>query len=355
MKPLSADDLSPQDYDQYALGWLSDRYNTVIQQVRAAFYEMAFFYNPVLESCAKHNVDWAKVARHLFLGFAACEAYGRSPAMYVNLWVRYVRVRVLPIAHLNRAMQSLALSVHDRSCVEFTTAALYAIAAQLLGQELSLTTSANRDFWVVHASVLRRIVETVWDETQHRFLIEYLHQPDILLATYDSHNSPLLRSGMLEAVFMGISACLGIRQGVPQWVRDYEQLRQLLDDIADVKEDLQVGRLTFPVLVGLHADVSASLRTLIEHYWASTIMNGSGNMESVVWAQIKSILKSCGAFAVACARVRDWIVRVQKGIANHGFVGNTEPLLLIVELKRAFMARLIETDFDDREPKFPGA
>jgi len=136
------------------------------------------------------------------------------------------------------------------------------------------------------------------------------------------------------------------------WVTCYEKARQILDDLADIREDIMCGRLTFPVLYALQQDHgSGNLRRIIADLWHRIEKGGQPGILPEEWDQVRKLMRDYGGFEVPSVKALRWLKKVGDGIFS-SLPGNREPLLLHIELKRAYLARLRASNFDDTPPSF---
>ncbi len=345
---------TPEEFDKKGMAELVSRYRYLIDETKENFYKTRMFSSDALEEYVKSNVNWSLVVRHLILGFASSEALAHPPSDFLDLWVAYIRVRILPIADFNKSMQKYSLSPHIYERHEFLKIALYNIAAELLGINLLWEKPKGKEIWLTHAQMLGRVVQLAYEEVSNRFDKRILNNPVILLNKYETDHSPLFRSSILETQMRLISTVANIDLPRTEWLPTYEKLRQLLDDLADIKEDIEVGRLTFPVLIALQREgENGSLRKIIENHWDNKWHDFSHKkITCSQWEEIKKYLSSCGAISTVKDIILGWYEEAKSSIHNGELPGNTDSFLLMLELKRSFLSRLENNNYTDKEPEF---
>ena len=344
----------PAEFDIENLGYLRRRYLELLSEIRDEIEKRSGFQSRSLSRDIYYGEDWEIVARLLILGFAAAEALGVDPSSLMDLWVRYCQYRIFPIIAFNRSLDITreAMTADKRTKYVIKTG-LNAFASQSTGFLDAKESNDGLIFWEVHSRYLSRISQIAYEEFSTRFDNNCLENPSILLKTYNTKLCPLLRSSTLEPLMVGIAKMYNIRLLSYAWIELYEKIRQLLDDIGDIWEDLTVGRLTYPVLIALRSAKEAIvLSRAIRELWQETSTLEKKTLDVKHWPKIKSSLKRSGALSNACDLVKAWHTEILSSLNREEFRGEIEPLLIIMQLKSAFLARLIEFDFDDHKPEF---
>lgn len=327
------------EFDRTALTFLRDRYDDVLREVLSGLDG----------SCQERlsSTERTAVARHLLLAFAACEALGLAPSDLVDLWQAYSTMRIIPLLRVNERMGTP--SSRCASPNQLLVACLQTMVSLTYANELRDSVPRFSQFWSAIVGPYRRILTVVCEEVSLRYDARAVLAPGIALVKYDSNLSPLLRSSMLEMPLLGVAAVAGTQIEPSSWVQNYERARQLLDDAADVRGDLGGGRLTYPVLISLSAPDSGGLRERILHMWEVAERSGTPRIADREWAWLRAEITRLGGYEASSAQALDWLDTVERGCLT-ALRGDPEPLLVHIELKRAFLERLQWYGFEDRPP-----
>jgi len=345
--------IRPEEFDKIGMNYLIQKYGALLNNLKPQIEKSRIFQSEILENIAKKNINWEMIARHLFYAFATCDAFGQNPFDFQNIWVAYTRIRILPIVEFNKTMQSYSLSPKVVERQEFLKVALFNLAAELSGSIQLLNSEEGKRFWLAHAQMLGRIIELVYEEVNDRFNLQTLEKPEIVLKKYKTVNSPLLRSRLLETQINIISSVAAINTENINWLPFFEKLRQLLDDLSDIKEDIEIGRITYPVLVGLHREKSnGELLNIINKFWTQKLKNTKCNLNKKEWSAIKTILLKNNSIQYTCDKILKWYKKTKQALNENTLPGNVESLSLILELKKAYLYRLRKNNFDDKKPVF---
>jgi hypothetical protein len=208
-------------------------------------------------------------------------------------------------------------------------------------------------FWDAHVELSGRVIALFHEELTMRFDESYLGTPTILIDRYNTKSSPLMRSSTLETFMRGMAAMCGRELKSVHWLELYEQSRQMLDDLADLWEDLLMGRLNYPVLVALkNYGPNSKLGALIKSLWNSRKQDPSKDELTPYWKTIKDLLSDAGAFQETCTLIDGWLKQVESSIGAELFSGNIGGLMTVVDLKKAYLARLSKLNFDNVKPTF---
>jgi hypothetical protein len=331
---------------------LKSKYLHVLNDVKLEFTKTRWFYSDEAEHSAIASIDWAASYRHLIGGFAISEALGHDPEEFTDYWVCYLRSRVIPIMKYNSVME-----MTDQSIAQFRNSilseTLHNMAAYMCANEQFKRLTKGDEVLVIYSRITRRIIEIVFQEVIYRFDRSILYDPAKMIDKYETRLSPLLRSSMVETHYYALSKMIGVSPGEEAWPELYERSRQLLDDLSDIRFDIARGRLTLPVLVGLLSEgATGALRSSIETAWRRTESGHHHELGDDEWFNIKRRLKDLRAFDDICSRISAWMTEVRMGLLGADLPGDISSILLLVELKRAHLSRLVDLDFDDQEPPF---
>ena len=330
----------PVEYDEVTFSLIGERYKICLEAVIDQINQSIWFSSP-LEELARSTANWSILKRQLILGFSIAEAMALDPSNLIKLWEGYARARILPLCAFDDATDKDTLGNLEPHVV-----APYVVAAVLKGEEFFFQNPSIEPFWRVLQESLIRIATVVYQEYSTRFDSKYLENPNALLSMYKTELSPLNRSSSFVTYVYGLAAIKNtpITTTTP-WL--FERSRQLLDDIADLREDIFFGRLTYPALLTLkEPHVGPKAKKIIHNLWYNK--NNTDDwwplfrnclMESKVLNDLKQQI------TVDINSLRDWI--------STSFPGEYKYLLALLEAKRAFLFRLIQHGVDDIPPPSP--
>jgi hypothetical protein len=197
------------------------------------------------------------------------------------------------------------------------------------------------------------MAQAVCVEDSIRYDEQYFLRPSLLLRIFETPVCPWFRSSALETLMLGVAEMHNLPRPETGWLRDFERMRQLLDDIADIRDDLVAGRLTYPVLVGLQSDRhAAALSDQIQTVWRASPQERQSRMQNL-WPTIKRLLSDADAYEACMRKIRIWERRIAEAINVGSFPGGTTYLHLVLDLKRALADRLTVQGFEDHPEPFP--
>ena len=339
----------PVVYDRECLEWLHGRNKALLEAVRDHLDRSSWFQSELLEADFKKEADWRSIARFLLIGFSVVKAIGKDPFEYLGLWVFHARTRIIPILALNQRMKHDAPDL--MAVNELVRIVLMTIAGQLNGVMRASTTRQLAVWQTVHARCFERVIEISYEEISNKYNRSSLSFPEPCLSRFETDLSPLLRSSILESFVEGICEIEGIRLNDATWSRDFEKMRQLLDDLGDMRSDIVEGRLTLPVLLALHRRRGeGDLGDLIGQIWERGKRRGVWEMEDAQWEEIKRIVKETGSLESVRRRILAYYECCVKSVKDEKFSGDSEELMCLMELKKAYLHRLLDNDLDDVEP-----
>jgi hypothetical protein len=330
----------PVDFDKRILMLLGEKYEACLATVVSQLSQPAWLSRP-LEEFARSTANWSILKRQLVLGFCVAEAMGFNPLNLVTLWEGYARARILPLCALDDAMDK-DLPVRSDPYVVVS----YAIAALLKGHEFFSNHPEILPFWKVLRDSVIRIASAVHFQLSIRFDTTYLDNPISLLSLYETQHSPFRRSSSFVTYVYGLGAIKGlnITTDTP-W--QFERFRQLLDDIADLREDLPAGRLTYPALLTINdVRLGPQAKTIVQDLWNNKQNKGEW------WPPFRRCLLEAGVLDHLKQQVTADLTAVSDWIST-SLPGDCEPLLALIEAKRAFLYRLIQRNLEDTPPSSP--
>ena len=193
---------------------------------------------------------------------------------------------------------------------------------------------------------LNRVYQSAFDEIQRKYNEEFLENPERILELYYTPKSPLLRSSTLELIFIGMADAHKIKIQNESWLTKFEEVRQELDDLSDIIEDVKKGRLTYTVLLSLKdTNTKNNVKKIIADVWNNKI--GFAWKESLL-DSIYDLIQSNGYID----SIENKLNEIQEEIWREKFDGDFNPLIIQIELKRAFLYRLLNNRLRDKNSIF---
>jgi hypothetical protein len=353
IKRFSLSYTNPIEFDISALQYLRNKYSDLIEISLQMLRDEFFIDSELIENEFQKNLDWEVIERFILSEFIVAECLNLLSPHTLRLCAWYIKYRVIPISVFNK---TLDLSYNKTDSYESYKLALNAGLLNLSSQLNGFITISNLEnglkFWNIHAMMLSRVVNCAYEEYLRRFDIECLKSPARLLNIYDGDKSPLLRSSVIETLFLALSAVNGYLIKSITWLQNFEKLRQTLDDLADMREDILNGRLTYTWLYALkQLGPNSKLEKNLIELWRQVRTNIS-DLEKMEYAEnaIKLVNES-DVYAHIEKIITKMIIDIELGIRNEMLPGNIEGLLILVKLKEAYFQRLKVLKFIDKKPE----
>lgn len=192
------------------------------------------------------------------------------------------------------------------------------------------------------------VVLRMHEDWQERYTLDVLDNPAHHLRQYlGSRTSRLLGSGYWEVMVRGAFASHSVEPSrqLIAIVRSLRKLRQIVDEVADFREDVRAGLATTPLLFAL-ADQSAGAETagLLRSLWTRQA-NGAPLPETGLTELRNAVIAADGfdrSFRLADSAWMAWVSRCERllGTRADGFVA-------LLDLKRAKLAELANTQWQN--------
>lgn len=343
---------SPIEFDKNALELLRIRYNSFLGSARERLSRE--FKAETKFGKDSNDLNWNHVARFLILCFISCDALNLEIKKGFPFCLNFVKHRVIPFYFYNKLLdiQPTEQNIFDLNS-NLSKIGIWSLSAQLHAF-IGLTELENGNiFFRKYAELQGKVVDSVFLELSRRKESHYLDYPEELLNTYNSDKSPLYRSSTLETTLICFSMISGYQLCDLKWLRSYEEARQLIDDLSDLKDDIRVGRLTLPYLIALNSSdpqLRKTLKSKIYFLWDSKI-EGQASKEEVIKDIFNLLLKS-NALKEVAERISVLLNEAKEGIESQNFPGNDSGLFLQVELKKAYLDRIRLNDFQPLKVEF---
>ncbi|MFY1576403.1 hypothetical protein ACN26Z_16090 [Verrucosispora sp. WMMD703] len=296
---------------------------------------------------------------------------GADPEVLAEYLKIYALGQTLILNNMDRHLDlSASYSIRDPALLLAdvnSTMCLSMTSLLTMVREATLTPAGVRALPVM-AEVTVEIVQSMYDNYAARFDAAPLEDGDSLVNWYRMDvRSRHLGSGFYSSGLLGLLAYLGktVPDGLADELRDMRRLRQRVDELADLFEDTVTGLVSYPVAKGLaEPTLNAHLRHSISKLWtrAQQVIGSHGRHAGVLnraladdpelnetHSAILEMLVS-GGIMRECYREADTLWReIALGLdALDPRFG--EPLLAIIDLKRALLDRLAMNGWQNNPP-----
>lgn len=326
------------------------------------------FEQPQVDRFFHDNVDRGLILKQIAHLFTAAECFGGANQHHVDFAVDYALASIIPIQVTDTFIdysRSPHLTADMMAREDVRTAWLFTNACMNMGFQRMVSASYPRQVAEVVSEVFRDVPQAMADCYYRRYDPRKLDHVEEELAFYEqSPISRLLGSGFYQ-ICVDAACAIANEPITPQLrylTQDMRRLRQLVDEIADWREDVVSGELTLPFLYLLEdPEMGGEAKQLIQQVWtrAQNIIVQPQSQEETIHSLnddpeilsrtdgIKELLMESGSFDRLYNRAdAHWINTVlQMGTVFQG--KNYYDLLLGVHLRREFLERLKKQDWED--------
>ena len=354
MDRYNSENEDPVKFDSIGLEKLKDLYKPLLVSVKHGLDDDPWFNEIYVskKSIAPH-LDWNRLGRHFLTVFAIGDALGINSEAVVDFSIFYAKHRLIPIQLYDFAIDNILYSYHSDSRLQIANIGLVNLLSQLNGGYIANTQFNKGDvFWKKYCELTGRVVKLAIEELGRRFDKVYLESPELVLKLYGTDQSPLLRSSTLETPFWGLKILFDAENVTDTWLKEFEQARQLLDDLGDLWEDILMGRVTYPILLSLKSyGINSELEKLIVRLWNAPNIDAQNTQPSDFDREIFiRFLNDTDSLSLSTKKVSQWLDKVESEILRQQFMGNIEGILILIDLKRAYLSRLIQANYKDQAP-----
>lgn len=293
------------------------------------------------------------IERHLFPIFAAASSSGGISKHHLVFCSAFIRAISLPILRIDQRIDQTPIKRIEK-----------------LGRICENENALLVDFCLFHDGLLNitglpntveimelvslnylQVYSSLYYETTHRYDFDYLlHPKNKLQWIYHSRFSPLTCKYFSTTV--QASTILNSKKvsfELKKFTEKFGRLRQLCDQICDVKQDIIIGNVTIPVLYALHENDDNSLAKKIRKLWADIQGNDLVN-PSVLYSytsEIKDIVLRLGGFERSYMLADKWY-RQAMSLTDCNRKNNIGiEIKLLLRLKRAYLERLKLNNWED--------
>ncbi|MEV4711805.1 hypothetical protein [Micromonospora sp. NPDC049374] len=360
----------PAGYDFRATVELLAQYGGPILMAISQLRTMDFMF-PRMSRLYQDALDPELLFRQTMPAAAVGARIGADPGVLAEYLKIYALGQTLILNNMDRHLDlSASYSIRDPALLLAdvnSTMCLSVTSLLTMVREASLTPAGVRALPVM-AGVTVEIVQSMYDNYAVRFDQATLDSGESLVNWYRMDvRSRHLGSGFYSSGLLGLLAYLGktVPDGLADGVRDMRRLRQRVDELADLFEDTVTGLVSYPVAKGLaEPTLNAHLRHSISKLWtrAQQVIGSHGRHAGVLnraladdpelnetHSAILEMLVS-GGIMRECYREADALWReiaLGLGALDPRF---GEPLLAIIDLKRALLDRLAMNGWQNNPP-----
>ncbi|MFI7551386.1 hypothetical protein ACIBQ2_16700 [Micromonospora sediminimaris] len=329
------------------------------------------FLFPRMSRLYQDAIDPELMFRQTLPAAAVGARIGVDPGTLAEYLRLYALGQTLILNNIDRHLDlSASYSIRDPALLLAdvnSTMCLSVTSLLTMVREASLTPAGVRALPVM-VGVTVEIVQSMYDNYAVRFDQAPLDGGESLVNWYRMDvRSRHLGSGFYSSGLLGLLAFLGepVPDGLTERLRDMRRLRQRVDELADLFEDTVTGLVSYPIAKGLAEPMlKAHLRPLISRLWtrAQQVIDSHGRDAGVLnralagdpelnetHSAMLEMLVS-GGIMRECYREADALWReiaLGLDVLDPRF---GEPLMSIIDLKRALLDRLATNGWHDDPP-----
>lgn len=368
----------PLVFDRQATAALVARCAPVVEPLlarlaerRFAFYEMHALYADALDPELVYRQCAPAVGYGLALAAAAPGTTVPAPDALTDYLEAFALCQTLVLGHVDRHLDlSSSYAARDSTLLlsDVRASASFAVAALYEGMRAIPPTAAGAAALREVAAASVTVIQSRYSGYANRFDPAMLAHPDGVLADYaDPVQSRHLGSGFYSSGILGLHAFAGLDAppGLAEILTAMGTLRQRVDELADIHEDTVTGLVTYPVAALLLTPAAASARPLIEAAWercrrltaaerddagsAGRAVREDRKLRAVT-AELLELLADSGVLETCYAEADElWRYLSTRIPEDLGEVGD-RALGPILDLKRAFLERLVDQGWQDTAP-----
>ncbi|MFZ2411315.1 MAG: hypothetical protein WAW23_07080 [Candidatus Methanoperedens sp.] len=334
----------PIDFNDAVIGFFKTKYAEQIESVFIELRERADSkLNPwlgeILSSMPRRLIE-----RQIFPIFAAASSSGGLTRNHLKFCSAFVRAVSLPNLRIDFWIDQPATK--KRNIISMSQIAPLA--------QFCLNNDGFSDLYKLPNA--KKIMELIvsnnlkdgssqYYEMMHRYDIDYLSNPkknlELILNSPFSPLTSMYFSTTIQASILLNSKT--VDNNAKRFTEHYGRLRQLVDQINDVEEDITMGNITIPILYAL-LENDNRLEFEIKNLWAGIQGDESDRNISVLSiqvAEIKELVQKLGGFECAY-RMADRLYNQTIGLASKclGRPGIDVEVMLLIRLTRAYLERL---------------
>lgn len=337
----------PLRYNDAVVNFFKKKYKRELELV---FQELEEKADPELNPWLAYSLTSIPkriIERHLFPVFAAGSCSGGLTTYHLVFCNAFIRAISLPVLRIdNQIDRPLKVGNDEQEGTDIlSNTSLTELCLLHEGLSDMCTLPHAKKILKLAISSYLRIYSSLYYEISQRYDLKYLSHPEKYMKwIFHSPSSPLTCKYFSVTVQTAVLLnSKSISPNVRRVTEAFGRLRQLCDQICDVKEDIVMGKVTIPVLYALLNDsneLSSMIRTLWTEMQGSESPAKSSRRYSLV-TKIKNTIRELKGFKRAYTLADKWYQQAVKCISN----ANQEPgfgpeIILLFRLKRAFLERL---------------
>ncbi|MCL4873544.1 hypothetical protein KJ039_05640 [bacterium] len=364
---------NPILFDRLAFEWLFSKYGDYLKEILEKLHCNEHFLAFRIDEKFKNYLDSSLVCKQLLPLFATADAYDeleKNRAELIDTGVAYVLTKTASLNFIDTHVD-LSLSYNIKRDIaeekDSRLSVLLSITSIFRGCDHFLNLPNGNFCLKIITEVFAHVMEIMTEDYCNRFNENDLINPKKRIQLYDQNFlSPFLGSGFYEATIRSALKINGKKENpyLINWLRDFRKLRQMIDEIADIEEDIRVGRLTYPVLLGLEKPfVGKEISSIVKNIWnlSRPIIkdNRASDMETILKLntneEIKKsvsilydLLNDAHVWDELYEKTEELCLKLLNNI-EYAFLESKNPtgLILILLLKRAFLERLRKQNWRD--------
>lgn len=337
----------PVSFNEEVIGFFKKKYADQIKYVfielqKRADSELSPWLSEILSSIPRKFIE-----RQLYPIFAAASSSGGITRNHLKFCSAFVRAVSLPNFRIDYWIDQPGIKRNKRQniiCIpQIAPLAQFCLNNDGLLDLYELTNTTKIMELIVSDNLQDGYSQ--YYEMMHRYDADYLFNPKkniewILSSRFSPLTSMYFSTTIQASILLNSEK---VYHNVKRFVKHYGRLRQLVDQISDVEEDIIMGNVTIPIHYALLED-NDKLESEIKNLWAGIkgeISESDISVLSLHATEIKKLVQKLGGFEQAY-KLADRLYSQTMDCASKciGRPGIGVEVMLLIRLKRAYLERL---------------
>lgn len=285
-----------------------------------------------------------KIERHLFPFFAVASSSGTVRNEHINFCANYILLISFPVLTIDKIVDENNTLISGNKARAFgpilaSFTSIYVATTKLCENPKfsSLLQIVSNNY----STVFQSIIEDIYN----RYNLSYLDNPRAYLQ--QELSSPV--SQLTSKYFETSLTCallineVQIHSEIINFAKEFGRLRQIIDQIADIREDITVGKITFPILFALIKDKNNILKKQILDFWCLK----ESKKRAFELERIIGNIKEFGGYDEAYNLSVQIYNDIQKKFINLPITIGSLELKSLILLKKAYLERIKRNNWKD--------
>lgn len=363
---------NPIKFDRDTFNILGSRYGTYLHRVIRDVQREEYFKSAEINSIIHSNLDHQLICKQVLPLFATADAYGKLEKFERQL-ISFAKQYILIVTSTYNSIDSqidLCVSYNTETDLSekwnMEKVSLFGISSIISGFKNLFYEKNGEKLVEIISDVYSDISEIMFLDYEHRFDTMLLESTNEAIEKYlTSELSALVGSGFYEVTIRAAMQIIeeDITNDQMVFMKDFRRLRQIVDEIADVVEDVRVGRVTLPFLLALlNPKYKKQVDNLIRDIWKTSneVIDNYSHSKNRLISELSQdpklkaltdtlydkLIKS-GVFDLTYNIAEQIFTNVVSGLKTHFPRHNMDGLVRIAYLKKAFLERLKRQNWRD--------